>query len=383
MPAPRILLIDDDRFARDLLARMLQKEGYDCSVCNDGREALQLIDAAPPSLVLCDYEMPEFTGAQVCELIRQHHDPEIATLPIILLTAHAGEQPEVESLRAGANDFVAKPVNGPVLRARIDTHLGLHALRRELEAQKAELEAWRHSHEMDLEAAQITQQAILPVRLPIILGWEAAAHYQPVIQVGGDMYDWLRRPDGGWLFWIADATGHGASAALLTTLTKLVFRHAASEAGTPCQVMKAVNAEFYAVLRGKSFMTAACLSIHPETGGLCFCGAGHPPLLIRRANGQVEFLRSQGPPLGILAQQESTEQSVELASGDLALLYTDGLYSSRARAGLPLDPSDLPAMLPADFGSADDFLRKLVQAVKPEGTASLPDDLAAIALRRV
>src|SRR4051812_39685481 len=213
MSPPCILLIDDDRFARDTLARLLERQGFTCAVSNDGREALQLLESARPSLVLCDYEMPEFTGAEVCELIRKHSNPELASLPIILLTAHAGEQPEVESLEAGANDFVTKPVNMAVLRARIDTHLRLHALRRQLEAQKAELEDWRRNHELDLEAAQITQRAILPVRLPAVGGWDVAAEFQPVIQVGGDMYDWIRLPNDRWLFWIADATGHGASAA--------------------------------------------------------------------------------------------------------------------------------------------------------------------------
>lgn len=380
MHPARILIIDDDRFARDMLARLLSGHGYECTVCNDGREALQIIDNAPPSLVLCDYEMPEFTGAQVCELIRQHRDPEIAATPVILLTAHAGDDPEVESLQAGANDFVTKPVNSAVLRARIETHLRLHALRRELEVRTEELEEYRHNHEQDLEAAQITQQAILPARLPVIYGWETAAHYQPVIQVGGDMYDWVRTNEGDWLFWISDATGHGASAALLTTLTKLVFRHAAGEASSPCEILRTVNAEFHAILRGKSFMTAGCLRVRPRSGELVWCGAGHPPLLVARAGGRVNFLPSQSPPLGILAHQESSEDSVELAPGETALLYTDGLYSTADRR---LAPLDLVQMIPSDAPSAAEFLQRTIKTIFPPGVQDvLPDDVAAVALRR-
>ena len=384
MVSARILIIDDNRVARDLLARELTRQGFECVVCDDGREALQLIDTAPPSLVISDYEMPEFTGAQVCELIRQHQDPEIAALPIILLTAHSGDAPEVESLEAGANDFVTKPINTAVLRARIETHLRLHTLRRGLGAQKAELEKYRQDHERDLEAAQITQQAILPVRLPKITGWEAAAHYQPVIQVGGDMYDWARISDLDWAFWISDATGHGASAALVTTLTKLVFRHAASEFTSPCEILRAVNAEFFAILRGKSFMTAACLHLRADSGTVTFCGAGHPPLLVADANGAVRFTRSQGPPLGVVSDWKSTEDKLELGPGATALLYTDGLYSISDESGRRLTPEDLAGLVARDAKTGDEFLKRLIaKIVSPGDREPLPDDLAAVALRRL
>ncbi len=384
MTKPCILVIDDDPLSRQLLTRSLEKDGFEVRASHDGREALQLIEAQHPALIVSDYEMPEFNGAEVCELIRKHTTPGIADLPIILLTAHTGEDHEVECLEAGANDFVSKPVNAAVLKARIQTHLRLHALRAQLQQQNTELEEWRRIHEMDLEAAQITQQAILPTRSPEIAGWQVAGHFQPVIQVGGDMYDWVRLPDGRWLFWIADATGHGASAALLTTLTKLVFRHAAGEsAASPAALLKTANREFHSVLRGKSFMTAACLVVEPGSGEICFAGAGHPPLLVRRWGGAVEFLPSNGPPMGILRDLETAEITTELAPGDLALLYTDGLYSMECRDGKHLSPADIPPLLPTIFSSAQDFLKNLAEHLKSESPLPLPDDLAMIALRRI
>lgn len=384
MPKPLILIVDDDRAARETLGRILEREGFEQMSCGDGREALQLIDSARPTLIVSDYEMPEFTGAQLCEIIRQQENHEVANLPVILLTAHSGQDHEVESLESGANDFVTKPVNVAVLKARIATQLRLASLRRQLELQNMELEEWRRSRELDLEAAQLTQRAILPVRPPRIAGWETAAHYQPVIQVGGDMYDWLRMPDGQWLFWVTDATGHGASAALLTALTKLVFRHAASETSHAGEIMQAVNGEFHSTLRGKSFMTAACVVIRPEAGRLTFAGAGHPPLLIRRGNGTLESLRSQSPPLGILSQQHFGETGLEIAPGELALLYTDGLYSAPDGDGAHLNPEDLESVLPKEAVTAAEFVERTVERIGQRlQNAPLPDDLAMIALRRL
>ena len=117
-----ILVIDDDRPTRHLLARALEGERFEVRTSSDAREALQLVEAEHPALIVSDYEMPEFNGAEFCELIRKHRDPAIADIPIILLTAHAGEEHEVKCLEAGANDFVTKPVNSAILRARIETH---------------------------------------------------------------------------------------------------------------------------------------------------------------------------------------------------------------------------------------------------------------------
>src|SRR5260370_8680691 len=96
-------------------------------------------------------------------------------------------------------------------------------MRRQLERQNNELEEWRRNLERDLAAARLTQQSLIPQKPPELAGWEVADCYRPVIQVGGDIYGWLRVPDGRILFWIADATGHGASAAPLTTRAKSLF----------------------------------------------------------------------------------------------------------------------------------------------------------------
>ncbi len=384
MPLPRILIIDDDRMTRQLLTRLLSQRGFEAIDCAGAYEALPLIESARPMLIVSDYEMPDATGAQLCELVRAHADPEIAELPIILLTAHTDEDHEVECLRAGANDFVSKPVNATILKARIETHLRLHALRAQLQGQNTELEQWRHRHEKDLEAAQITQQAILPARLPRLDGWEVAAHYQPVIHVGGDMYDWQRLRDGGWLFWIADATGHGASAALITTLTKLIFRHAAEEADPDAaSILRAANAGFFSILKGKSFMTAACVVVRPGSGRVCFAGAGHPPLLVRRATGATELITSSSPPLGIVADLDCRQLPAELAAGDIALLYTDGLYSVPAADGSHLNPEDLSEIVPRGSGaSAAEFVERTIAGLQTADDGPLPDDVALVALRR-
>src|SRR5438874_12642648 len=98
--------------------------------------------------------------------------------------------------------------------------------------------------------------------------------------------------DGRMLFWIADATCHVAAAALLTTLAKLLFHHANAENETPAEIMRAVDRDFRSILGARSFMTAMCVALDPQCGASRIVGAGHPPLLVARQDGQTESIAS-------------------------------------------------------------------------------------------
>jgi len=378
-----ILVVDDDALSRTLLARLLTAAGYKCIVSKDGSEALEIIHARPPSLLLLDFDMPGLNGAEVLTRIRSDHNPTVSQIPVIMLTAHGSEDSEVSCLQAGADDFVTKPVYAAVLRARIQTQLRLRSMRRQLQRQNDELENWRRDLERDLAAARLTQQSLIPQKPPTLPGWEVATCYRPVIQVGGDIYGWLRMKDGRILFWIADGTGHGASAALLTTLAKLLFHHGSVEHNTPARVMEAVNHDFRSIFGGRSFMTAMCVAVDPATGRASIVGAGHPPLLIARRTGATETIASVVPPLGLVESPELTETIVDLKPGDTFLLYTDGLFGSRKGKESPLNPRFLEKMLDHSAPSAEALLGQiLVETAPSKAEEALPDDVAALAVRR-
>ncbi len=380
----QILVVDDDAVSRKILAQLLASAGYECRECEDGTEALELMRAQQPSLLLLDFELPGLNGAEVLKSLRSDSDPAIAQIPTIMLTGHGSEESEVRCLQAGADDFVTKPVNAAVLRARIETQLRLRSMRRQLERQNNELEEWRRNLERDLAAAQLTQQSLIPQKPPIIAGWEVAACYRPVIQVGGDIYGWLRMKDGRILFWIADGTGHGAAAALLTTLAKLLFHHGSVEHDEPARVMEAVNNDFRSIFGARSFMTAMCVAVNPVTGRATVVGAGHPPVLIARHGGGTGSIASVAPPLGLIEHPEFTETTIDLDSGDAFLLYTDGLFGAARGERLRLTPERLEKMLDHSAPNAEALLRGILNQVVPEnGKDALPDDLAALAVRRM
>jgi len=380
----RILVVDDDATSRKMLVRTLSSAGYDCYESDNGAETLKLVHGEQPSLLLLDFDMPGLDGAEVLKRMRADRDPTVAQIPAIMLTGHGGEESEVLCLEAGADDFVTKPINTAVLRARIETQLRLRSMRRQLQQQNEELEEWRHNLERDLAAARLTQQSLIPQKPPALPGWEVAACYRPVIQVGGDIYGWLRMRDGRILFWIADATGHGASAALLTALAKLLFHHGSVEHDAPAAIMQAVNNDFRNIFGARSFMTAMCVALDPTSGRANVVGAGHPPLLIARHDGGADSIASSAPPLGLVERARFIETIVNLGRGEAFVLYTDGLFGAANGEKPRLTPEELAKMIDPSAPSAEALLMSMMnQATPADGEHPLPDDVAALAVRRM
>src|SRR6516162_2607592 len=128
-PLATILVVDDEELNREGLARRLQRHDYEVAVAKTGREAIELLGDRRFDLVLLDIMMPGMNGLEVLKFLRRVDS--LLDLPIIMVTAKGGSEDTVEALELGANDYVTKPLDFPVVLARIRTQL---ALRRAEEA---------------------------------------------------------------------------------------------------------------------------------------------------------------------------------------------------------------------------------------------------------
>lgn len=131
----RVLVVDDEPLSLDVLTRRLQAWGFAVRGVASGAEALQEVDRDLPDVMLLDVAMPEMNGLEVLRRIRQKWAHE--QLPVILVTAMVDSDDMIKGLEAGANDYVVKPVNMPVLLARIRVALEIReSVRRLVEAER-------------------------------------------------------------------------------------------------------------------------------------------------------------------------------------------------------------------------------------------------------
>jgi DNA-binding response OmpR family regulator len=127
--ARKILLVDDEKDFLDLLARQLQADDCEFITAGDGMEALNKARRFLPDLILLDLMLPDLDGLSVCDILR--NQASTADIPVILLTALAGEMPRLNGLASGANHYLSKPVNVPELRDYIENALATRRTRTE------------------------------------------------------------------------------------------------------------------------------------------------------------------------------------------------------------------------------------------------------------
>jgi serine phosphatase RsbU (regulator of sigma subunit)/anti-anti-sigma regulatory factor len=181
----------------------------------------------------------------------------------------------------------------------------------------------------DLVRAELVQRSLLPQRVPELGSFTFDAYYRPGHKVGGDIYDVVRIDDNHAVFYVADAAGHGVSAAMVAVLFKLRLRLYDAGAGQvlpPDRVLTEVNRALVGECSAPGlFLTAALCQLNLKTGELLIASGGHPPLLLRRADGTSETILKTGPALGLADDAIFAVHSTRLNPGDRLLLYTDGI----------------------------------------------------------
>ena len=186
-------------------------------------------------------------------------------------------------------------------------------------------EAEQERLERELEVAREIQASFLPEHCPSLPGWELDAYWQAAHQVGGDFYDFFSLPDDRLGLVIADVADKGVPAALFMALSRTLVRVTAHDGRSPAKALQRANDLIISDAHSDLFVSVFYAILNPQASTLTYANGGHNPPLLIRHNGQVEPLRARGVVLGIVEHIELEEKCVTLETGDLVVLYTDGV----------------------------------------------------------
>jgi sigma-B regulation protein RsbU (phosphoserine phosphatase) len=326
-PKADILIVDDTPANLQLLSQMLAEQGYRVRPVPEGSLALAAVQAEPPDLILLDIRMPEMDGYQVCAHLKS--DAQTCDIPIIFISALDATQDKVRAFEAGGVDYITKPFQFEEVLARVETHLALRRLQKQLQDANQKMG-------QELALAGEVQASFLPRQLPDIPGWQLVVTLRPSRETSGDFYDVSLLPNGRVGILVADVVDKGAGAALFMALSWTLIRTYATEYPTrPERVLSAVNRRILEDTDANQFVTIFYGILDPVTGTLVYCNAGHcPPYLIHaQDNSPVRVLPRTGMALGVAQEVTWKQETVQLDPGCVLVLYSDGITEARNDQG--------------------------------------------------
>jgi sigma-B regulation protein RsbU (phosphoserine phosphatase) len=329
----RLLVVDDNEMNRDMLARRLRKLGHDVAMAPDGPTALALAAERAFDLILLDIMMPGMDGYQVLERLKS--DEGLRHVPVVMVSAVGETESVVRCIELGAEDYLPKPFNPVVLRARVNASLAQKRLRDE-ERRRARL------MERELEIGRQIQSSFLPETLPRVEGWEIAALFEPARQCAGDFYDAFGLEGGRMGIVVADVCDKGVGAALFMALFRSLLRATASEPVEPGTASSKIlertvrqTNDYVATTHGSANMFATVFFgiVDLATGEIEYVNGGHEAPLVAGPSRVRVRLPPTGPALGMLSAAAYSVGREQIERGETLLAFTDGVTDARGDEG--------------------------------------------------
>lgn len=330
----RVLIVDDHEDKRTILSCILERHSFTVLEAENGPGAMAMIQENKPDVILLDVLMPGMDGFEVCRRLKKN--PATAEIPVLFVTVLDKDRSRIEGLDLGAEDFITWPVNAQELVARVNARLRAYRplihLRSVVQEQRRLLEEGRQRDadaESELEKARLIQGRFFPDIFPQRRGIAFAGHYRPSRKIGGDLFDALAVGKHEVALMIADISGHGMPAALLTSVGKVLFRTGAEQCAGPGLLLRWLNTEISSYLASGEFLTMFIGVWNVKSRTFFYSGAGHPPPLMISADGsRVSRLAVGGGVIGILPDSDFPQMSIQLTVGERLVFYTDGIVEA-------------------------------------------------------
>jgi sigma-B regulation protein RsbU (phosphoserine phosphatase) len=363
----RVLLVDDSRAQRRMLAALLGRAGYIVSEADSGEAALAKCRVEPFDFVISDWMMPGMSGPDLCRSFRALGHDHYGYF--ILLTSKAEKAEVAHGLGAGADDFLTKPFNTAELRARIAAGERILRMERELKDKNrlvtstlSEIQGLYDSIKRDLVEAQKLQQSLIRERHRSFGRSEVSLLLRPSGHVGGDLVGFFPINARRVGIFALDVAGHGITSAMMTArlagylsgtspeqnIALILTEFGIYDAHEPAELAAELNRIVIEEMQIDSYFTLAYADVDLVSGRASMIQAGHPHPAHLRANGDIEFLGQGGLPIGMFADARFEGFEITLEPGDRLLLMSDGFTEAADAKGTLLGEDGLARLLRAN-----------------------------------
>ena len=395
-----VLIVDDSRVQRKILATQLARAGFQVSEAGSGEEAMAHCRAELPDIIISDWVMTGMSGIDLCREVRAISDERYVYF--ILLTSKTESAEVALGLDQGADDFLTKPITGDELRARITAGQRILTIQGELRAKNrllsATLGTLQKIHEAidrDLVEARKLQQSLVRERQRSFGNAEVNLVLRPSGQIGGDLVGFFPINGSRVGFYAIDVSGHGITSALMTArlagylsgstpdqnIALIQTLAGGYDAVPPADLAAALNRIVQAEMQTESYFTLAYADVDLTSGRVALVQAGHPHPAILRANGQVDLLGDGGLPIGLFPDATYETVRARLFPGDRLILISDGVIEADLRDGTQLGDTGFARLLQGcrhltGAGFAEALMARLTDLVG----ADFGDDVSGVFL---
>ena len=318
----KILVVDDAAINRAVMKAALQTiENVEFFDAINGVEALQILAEQDISLVILDLVMPLKDGFEVLKEMKSISG--LQDIPVIVYSGNEDVESVSQALELGAYDYFTKPLKPREMEVIVPMK-AKNALKSY--DQHKTIQALNLKMQMDLLMANVFQQSLLSEKQQMSRA-VMYGKYIPTQDIGGNFYDCIQNEDTVW-FIMADVSGDGVSAAMVSSMLKMEFQHCVKLSNSPDKVLRFINNTFCNMTQNSCSFTAFVGMIRDNV--LSYSNAGQPyPLVFSAENQKMQVLRESSLTLGMVKDEQYSLHKVNIAPGDIVLTYTQGLIADK------------------------------------------------------
>ena len=323
----KLLIINSDDTTKDLMYDILCDSDFELYTASNGKIALLKIPELKPDIVILYSDLSDMSGFDICKRIK---DDEHMKYTMVLLVLSLETNSYIKrALHAGADDYISTDTSPTILLAKLNSFVRMKHLNDKINEQYNQLKEKDKLINFQLRMAQKVQRSIIREIDTKVGEIHITSKYLPVLEIGGDFFDVKQIDDNHIGIILGDVSGHGISAALLTSMLNMMFSSLYMTYKKPNELLAAMNSQFCSIFYGSDTQMYACIFYaiaDLAENRIVYSNAGQSfPIYVSQETQEAFQLELSGTPIGILSDTKYSNNTISYNNGDTLFLHTDGL----------------------------------------------------------